>query len=522
MSQLSKTAFVGGSVWTAGYDHPRPLDVLIEDGRIVDVAPRSRLDCSDAWLQHIPGRLLLPGFQDAHLHLGSGGFDALTLDLTAAGTAEEVFTRVVEYAESLPIDAWVIGGGWDRALFPPTGPGREQLDRLVGGRPAVIASFDRHGAWVSSKALEAAGVASQTVDPVNGFFSRDEEGDLTGMVEEAALSVVRAAMPEPSTRHVQEAVLMAQDLILPLGITSVQDALVGTGLGMVDQLEALGELAAEALKMRLTAALWWDPYRGIEQIRDLIDRRRFLESRTNADRVLADTVKVMVDGSDTVFLSREEIRAATVALDLAGFTVHYHSYGDASTHSVLDAIEAALEHNGPGPRRHHIAHLFSVALDDLARFSALGVTANVQGFWAGSAVPHEHLRGSTMTTDPEDREYPFGRLVAAGTRLAAGSDWPVTTADPLQAIRSATGFLEGFDGRTALDERDRLDLPCMLTAYTAGSAHVNGRGDRTGRIAPGYLADLVLLDQDLFGGPDALAQARVEEVWINGQLESGK
>ena len=158
-----------------------------------------------------------------------------------------------------------------------------------------------------------------------------------------------------------------------------------------------------------------------------------------------------------------------------------------------------------------------VAGEDFKRFADLGVTANVQGFWAGTPVPHEHMKEVTVTTDPEDREYPFGRMQAAGVRLAAGSDWPVTTCDPFLAIGSTAGYLPEPQMRKEIPEKDRLDVVAMFQAFTTGSAFVNGRASSTGRIAPGYLADLVVLSQDPFGDRDALLGTSVDETWVGGR-----
>jgi predicted amidohydrolase YtcJ len=161
-----------------------------------------------------------------------------------------------------------------------------------------------------------------------------------------------------------------------------------------------------------------------------------------------------------------------------------------------------------------------VAEPDLARFPELDVTANVQAAWGYSTVAHDIMQLTTCSGDPELREYPFGRLAAAGARLAAGSDWPVTTADPLEAIRLEVS--RGRDRRPSgavgePDELDRLDLPTLLTAYTAGSAHVNGRAHSTGRIAAGFLADLAILDRDPFSSDESLQQATVDQTWIDGE-----
>lgn len=521
MTQSTRVALVGGRVWTAGFAGSRALDVLVEGDRIADVARAGELDLDIAEALDITGKLLLPGFQDAHVHPGIGGEDLLGCNLAGLATPEAVFAAISEYATSNPDLDWVIGGGWLREVFPPEGPARQQLDPLVGGRPAFMSPYDRHGAWVSSAALERAGVDASTPDPRGGRFTRDAAGTLTGMVEENALAVMRAAMPQKSLEDRRRALLRAQQYLLSLGITSIQDAIVGTGLGMLDQHDAYCAVLRDGtLRLRLTAALWWDPSRGPEQIPELQARRARLEASAGPDRVVADTVKVMVDGADVLFLDGGQVREATIALDAAGFNVHYHSYGEASTGWILDAVAEARRVNPGGPRRFHIAHLMVIADSDFARFADLDVTANVQAYWGDSSVPHHLLGLTTCSTDPQTREYAFGRLQAAGARLAAGSDWPVSTPDPLEAARAATVRPRRDEGcANQADELDRLDLPGLLTAYTAGSAHVNGRAASTGRIAKGFLADLVVVDRDPFASAGSLEQAAVEQAWIGGRLE---
>ena len=521
-----RVAFVGGRVWTPGYSSPRSLDVLVDGERIVDVARAGELDVESASVHDIAGRLLMPGFQDAHIHPGIGGEDLLGCNLADLNSPDQVFAAIDRYSRDNPDLDWIIGGGWLRDVFPPEGPTRQQLDPLVEGRPAFLSPYDRHGAWVSSAVLEHAGVDERTPDPLGGWFTRDTAGLPTGMVEENALAILRAAIPPSTLQDRQRALLRAQDYLLSLGITSIQDALVGTGLGMLDQHDAYCALLADGrLRLRLTTALWWDPSRGTDQIADLQRRRALLEASAGPDRVIADTVKVMVDGANVLFLDARQVRDATVALDEAGFTAHYHSYGEASTGWILDAVAQARRLNRPGPRRFHIAHLMVVAGDDFARFPGLDVTANVQGFWGDSDVPHHLLGLTTCSDDPQCREYPFGRLHAAGARLAAGSDWPVSTPDPFEAARVAAGRPRRDEangsqaGAAGVDELDRLDPVALFTAFTAGSAHVNGRAASTGRIAKGFLADLVVVDCDPFAGGTALEGAAVGQTWISGQLE---
>lgn len=507
-------AFVGGRIWTAGYWSSRPLDVLVADDRIVEVSRAGELDAQDAEVIDLGGQLLIPGFQDAHVHLGMGGADLRACNLLGLQTRREVEAAISAYAVERPETAWIVGGGWQQNLFvePPT---RQLLDRLVGGRRAVLYAHTRHAAWASSAAFEAAGIDEHTPDPVGGWIERDESGRPSGMLYEQAMDLLRSALPETDEGQRKQNLLAAQDELLKLGITSVQDALVGTGLGGPDYHGAYRALLREdRLRLRVTAALWWDIGRGVEQIPELIERRKALEAEAGSRRIIADTVKIMVDGAHLIFMEREPLFEATLALDAEGFTAHYHSYGEASTRNVLDAIEAARRAHPASRGRHHIAHLMVVAPEEFARFAPLGVTANIQGFWSDRPVMHEMLRPSRLSHDAHRREYPFARLVAEGTRLAGGSDWPVSSADPLDAVRVAT--MRPVRGGTALDELDRLDIPSVLKAYTAGAAHVNGRTGVTGRIAPGFLADFAVLDRDILSGGSDAARASVDQTWVGG------
>ena len=519
-SSARRTAFIGGSVWTPGYAAPRRLDVLVEGRHVAAVARSRELVHDGAEVVDLAGRLLVPGFQDAHAHPLTGGANLLGCDLSGVTTVDGMLERVATYAATLPPDAWVMGGGWDREVFPRSGPTREPLDQVTAGRPSLLRSYDCHGAWVNSEALRIAGVVRDTPDPEHGFFVRDAGGEPTGMLEERAVGAVLAYAPPETTETQERALRRANEHLLSLGITSVQDAIVGGGLGIDDQISAYQSLvSAGAWQGRITAALWWDPDRGLDQIPDLQAKRRLLEACADESRILADTVKIMVDGMDTVFIDQDAIREATVALDTLGLTCHYHSYGELSTQWILDAVSDARTVNGPGGGRHHIAHLMVVAPGDFARFAEFDVTANVQAAWGHTSVAHDIMALTTCSHDPELREYAFGRLAIAGARLAAGSDWPVTTADPLEAMR-----LEAARGRVRTatvaegepDELDRLDVPTLMTAFTAGSAFVNGRARTTGRVAPGFLADLVILDGNPFEGDAALSEARVDETWFDG------
>lgn len=461
------------------------------------------------------GSTLFPGFQDAHIHLGIGGSDLLQCNLLGLDSVERVAVAIANYSSKHTELEWVLGGGWDQHMFP-TGPTSQLLDSLVGGRKALFHAHSRHAAWASSAALEAAGIDKYTPDPENGVIERDVSGKPTGLLLENAIALFDSVIPESTHDMRGNSILAAQDHLLRLGVTSIQDALVGTGLGVPDHHAAYMQLLrTDALLLRVTAALWWDPALGTEQICNLIERRSLLESAGPEGKVIADTVKLMIDGTNLVFMDREAVFEAVRALDSSGFTVHFHSYGEASTMHILDAIESAQKLNLSSGRRHHIAHLMVVREEDFERFARLNVTANIQGLRSDGPVPHELIRPTQLSCDPHRREYAFARMQMAGTRLAAGSDWPVSSADPLDAAFVASSRLLR-DGTAEIDSLDTLDLAAVFSAYTVGSAYVNGRAENTGRVARGFLADLAVLDGDPFSQGAGAREVKVVETWIGG------
>lgn len=223
----------------------------------------------------------------------------------------------------------------------------------------------------------------------------------------------------------------------------------------------------------------------------------------------------MLDAAQMLFLDADQTVELTTALDRAGWSIHFHACGNLAVHMALDAVEAARRANGRTAGRHHIAHLFTIASTDLPRFRALGVTANLQGAWSTDAPPIEYFPALPHERHPHEHLYPFGQLARAGADLCAGSDWPVSTADPLAAAAAAT-TRRTYGYPQTMDELESVDLSAFFTAYTAGSAFVNGRADRTGRITDGYLADLIHLSADPFGG-SPLTSVVVDEVWVSGR-----
>ncbi len=529
---IADLVLTGGSVFAPGVPAGAQAAVAITGSRILAVGPADRLVdlvSSDTRVIHVGG-LVTPGFQDAHIHPPWGGLSELRCALYDLSTEAEYLHAIADYASGHPDLAWIEGGGWRMPAFPGGIPDKEALDLIVPDRPAFLENRDGHGAWVNSRALALAGIGRDTPDPPDGRIERDAQGEPVGTLHEGAMELVESLIPSPTQAELEEGILRAQRRLHALGITAWQDAWVTE-----ETLPAYRALAERGkLTARVVASLWWDRTRGLEQIDDLVERRRW----GTLGRVDAGTVKIMQDGvcenftaamlepyltdgggSGISFVEPGLLDEAVARLDRLGFQVHFHAIGDRAVREALDAIEHAGAANGPRDARHHIAHIQVVHPDDVARFAALGVVANGQPYWACHEPQMDELTIPFLGPERSTHQYPFASLLAAGARLAFGSDWTVSTANPLLEMEVAVT-------RVAPEERDAepflpeqcLSLADALTAFTAGSAFVN-RLDETGTIEPGKLADLAVIDRDPFA-PDAgpIGDARVVLTIVDGRV----
>jgi predicted amidohydrolase YtcJ len=487
------------------------------------------------------GRALLPGFQDAHAHPAFAGVTMTGCNLIGAATFAEAQERIRAYVAAHRDKEWISGSGWRMEWFERGAPSRQQLDALTDGRPAFLLNRDGHSGWANTRALELAGLDSRTPDPADGRFERDDEGDLQGTAHEGAASLIGASVPDPTFADRLVGLLLAQRHLHRRGITAWQDAIVGSYLGSQDPLPVYLEAARTGqLTARVRGALWWDRGRGSEQIDELLARR----DAGQAGRFTAGTVKVMQDGvmesrtaglltpyldgcggqtgiSGLSHVPAAELRRHVTALDGLGFQVHFHAIGDRAVRECLDAVAAARTANGMNDLRHHIAHLHVVQADDVPRFARLRVAANMQALWAAHEPQLDQLTIPFLGPERAARQYVFGDLLRSGARLAAGSDWAVSSANPLRAVHVAVNrCLYGASGAEAepLLPGQALELGEALAAYTTGSAFVNHLDDISGAIRPGLLADLVLLDRDPFAHPrDEIAMTGVLATYVQGE-----
>jgi predicted amidohydrolase YtcJ len=532
-TEAAELIVAGAPVYTADAVRRWGSAVALRGGRIAAVGAEAdvlALRGPGTRVLRLDGGMVVPGFQDAHAHPLTSGLELLRCSLTETDPGDYA-AAITGWAADHPDAPWLLGGGWRMDAFPGGVPPAGLLDRLVPDRPVWLESRDGHSGWANAPALALAGVTAASADPANGCLERDADGAPTGVLHEGAMRLVERVVPPPSAGLLAEAIAIAQAYLHRLGITAWQDAWV-----FPEQLDAYRAAAASgALTARVVAALKWQPEAGDGQLAGLVEQR----GAGSVGRLRATAVKIVQDGVFENFtaamlepylgrgaergismLPPAELTRVVTLLDAEGFDVHIHAIGDRAVREALDAFAAAAAANGRRDARHQIAHLQFVHPDDRPRFRRLGVVANAQPYWA---VLDGYMRDLTLPFVSAERaawQYPWASLRRAGAPLAFGSDWSVSTPDPLALIEVAVN-------RVAPDDRagepflpaERLDLPAALDAATIGAAYANRLDAVTGSIEPGKLADLAVLDRDLFdpaAGPTG--DARVLATLVEGEI----
>ncbi|MGH3202457.1 MAG: amidohydrolase [Streptosporangiaceae bacterium] len=535
----------------------------------------------------LDGRLVIPAFGDAHVHAVAGGLESLRCNLVGLRTRQESLAAVARYCAGLGPGDWVLGGGWTMSAFPGGLPTAADLDPVTGGRPAFLPNRDHHSAWVNTAALERAGVDARTPDPLDGRIERDGAGRPTGTLHDGAMRLVADLVPPAGAAELRAGLLAAQAHLHSLGITRFQDACVGAAaeLGIPDVFDTYRRAAADGvLTCRVVGALWWDRGRGLGQIDDLLARReRAGQDAGERDaggrdqvgrdagerdaggrdqvgrdaggrdaggrgRFRATTVKLMLDGvcetftaamsapylgrhgeRGRLFIDPDTLREATGRLAAEGFQLHFHAIGDLAVSTALDALQA-LPAAQRRAGRHHLAHLQFIAPQDMGRFRALDAVANFQPLWACNEPQMEELTLPFVGPERAAWQYLIGSLARGGTRIAFGSDWPISSADPLQEMHVAVNRVKSERlGRPGEPECADPFLPAQaitldeaIGAFTSGVDWVNHEEDQAGRLVPGMRADVAVLDQDLYTVPPGeIGSTSVAMTVAGGQVVYG-
>ncbi|WP_062389561.1 amidohydrolase [Demequina iriomotensis] len=538
----------GGRPWSDGGSLAGDA-VLVVGGRIAAVgdgdALAARDDAAGAEVIDAAGALIHPSFADAHVHAAMAGIEALGLDLSEAHGARACLDRVAAYAAGHD-GPWIVGGGWHMSDYAGGTPTAVALDAVTGDVPAFLVNADHHGAWVNTAALRAAGISASTPDPADGRIERDADGSPTGTLHEGAMALVERHLPPVTADDARAGLAAAASTLHGFGVTAWQEAIVGEYGGHVDATPAYATLIGEgALAARVSGALWVPRDLTVDSVPALVARFARLREANAAAGFDTSTAKIMVDGvaenrtaamhepylvpgcdcgtrapqveRGIAYFSTPVLRAVTAALAAAGFALHFHAIGDRAVTEALDAVEAI-----PVPdrnrRRHHVAHVQVVDPVEVPRFAALGVTVNAQALWARHEDQMTELTVPILGERRAAWQYPFGSFLRAGAALAMGSDWPVSTPDPWQAIHTAVTRQEPGSDAPPLNPSEALTLSQALRAYTAGSHALLGL-EGSGVLEVGARADLCVASRDPFAGaPEAIASTRTVVTVLGGDV----
>src|SRR5262245_19941628 len=516
-------------------NRPHAGGMAVAGGRLVFVggaeSARQLLRPGGRLIELEPAQIVLPGLIDSHVHMLEGGLFRQRCLLYDAKTKPQVLDMICKCAEAHP-DGWLIGSGWAGTLFDEHGPTASELDTLVSDRPAILWDDDGHSAWVNSLALAVANITTCKPDPpLSGGVIECGEGDKPrGTLREGAVKLVEDRMPPATTDEWRDGLREAQSLLHSFGITMIQDANVTRRM-----LEIYNQAARSGLlTMKVVAAQATDPK---EEPVPQVDRLVQLRDRWAFGRFSAGTAKIFLDGvlqtrtgallapyeggNDRGILIWDAGRLAEVAsqLDRKGFQIHMHANGDQAVRSGLDALAGARAANGPSDNRHHIAHLPLVGAADIPRFRELGVIANFQPFWM---FADEWIKGGDAARSigrARARQlYSAHSMALAGVRIAAGSDWPVTTPNPFLAIQVGITRQspEPPHGPRWIPS-ERVSREILLAAYTTVGAYVNHRERDAGSLEAGKAADFIIIDRNVFTiHPHRIGETRVLNTFVDG------
>ncbi len=509
--QTADLVLHNGLIYTMNAAEPKAQSMAVTGGRIVAIGTNDAIAGAYSGKADVDlnGQMVLPGFHDAHAHPVFGGVELAQCNLSEQTTVDAIIATVSACNKNSPGSGWLLGAGWNLSLFPQANPSKRLLDAISVDRPIFLGGADGHSSWANSTALTLAGIERETPNPPYGIIERDEKGEASGVLRESAQDIVRAVVPPISAAARRDGLLRGLAMANGFGITSIVDAAAGK-----DELDAYRSLAESG---ELTARI----VSSIEINSVAADTLMRPQDRGTNERLRTDSAKIFVDGvlegetaallepyldhpgfSGDLKMSPEALAAKITELDKRGVQVHMHAIGDRAVRSALDAVAAARTANGPSDNRHHIAHLQLIDPLDRPRFAQLDVIANFQALWA---FPDQYITDVNLPQVGEarvDQMYPIGSMLKARARIVGGSDWSVSSMNPLLAIETAvtrtdpTGRIAGV-----LNEAERVSLADMLTAYTINGAYLMHQESQTGSLEVGKAADFVVLARDLFAIP---------------------
>lgn len=535
--KISKLLFKNGSVYTVDNKRSWAQAIVIAGEEIVFIGSNDGAESyigQNTAVIDLEGKMVLPGFVDAHAHPSQAMDLVGNISLYESGSLEEYLDEISAFVNTHPEREFYRGGGWADTFFPNQGPTKESLDAILPDRPIAIVSYDGHSKWVNSTTLEKAQITKDTPDPDGGRIERDPKtGEPSGTLRETAFKLIENVIPDHSIAEIKNALLAYQDMAAKVGITLAHDAMLD-----LRSIAAFNELAVEdLLKIRFRGSITLEFDEDLkQQITMVINERK----KNTHPYFQTPAAKIFVDGvieGGTAYLLEpyehkpefrgesiwepESLAKASVALDKEKIQIHLHVIGDAAAHITLDALEDAQVTNGKRDSRHLVTHLHLVEPEDIQRFKELGVIGIPQPFWFKIDEYYHELALPYLGKERADRQYPMGSFIDAGVIMASGSDFPVTIPfDPLIAIQTGITRSSAIDpSQGVLWSEEKVTLEDMIVSFTYNGAYANFLENEIGSLEVGKKADLVVLEKNLFEIPaDQIAKTKVLLTMIDGNV----
>ncbi len=539
---MNELFLVNGNFHTQDPAYPQATAVAIRDGRVWAVGSDEEIRAlarPGAQMIDLEGCRVLPGLTDAHFHYYDWALGRLRLTLAEATSLADVRERLAQRVSETPPGHWVLGQGWNETRWPePRMPTRGDLDDIAPDHPVILWRNDLHLAVVNSRALREAGITGDTPDPPQGLIGRDESGQPTGILRELAINLVRAVIPSPTEEETVEAMRDGFAVLHRLGLTGVHDFRIMGGADgppafrAYQRLQAAGERSAERSRRSLALRMWMlVPGERLDEAIGL-----GLRTGMGGDYLRVGHVKFFSDGGQgarTAWMLEPyedtgdcgmpltpmaELAEAVRRADRAGLAVAIHAIGDRANRELITLFENLTRHVSRFAFRvpHRIEHVQMIRPDDVMRLGRLDVVASVQPIHAPDDIPMIE-----KSVGPRGCfAYPFRDMLEAGITLALGSDCPVANPNPMFGIHAAvTRQQRDGEPQGGWYPRQRLTVAEAVWGYTMGPALASGREAELGSITPGKMADLIVLDRDIFAvEPMEIAQAQVVMTVFDGQV----
>ncbi len=517
---------INGKIYTLKPDQPWANSCAIKDGKFIAVGEKrsmQNLKGKATEIIDLKDRFVLPGFNDAHVHFSDGGFYLLGIDLRDAKDETEFMERIEDYAAKLDSSTWILGGNWDHEAWPSKKhPTKALIDEATKNNPVFVHRLDGHIALANSQALKLAGITKDTPNPQGGEITKDPlTGEPTGILKDAAQSLVGAVIPAPSKEQLKQAIKTAIQHANSLGLTSIQDNSSAADLEVYQELLKEGELT-----LRINAWRGCYHYKEFESIGIL--------PPFGNDMLRIGTMKVFVDGSmgagTALFYQpysddsttsgipiypEDQLYELIKSIDKADLQIAAHAIGDKANTWILNAFEKAYQENGWRDARHRIEHAQVVLPEDIKRYQELGIIASIQP----SHCIDDMRWAEKRIGDRVKNSYLFNSFVKAGVKIAFGTDWTVEPLNPMLGLYAAVTreFPEGGPEGWFPDEK--ITMEQAIEFYTLGSAYAEFQEHQKGSIKIGKLADLVVLDKNLFEiEPKEILETKVDLTILGGKV----